>query len=137
MSNINRIAELISQKQGNPLKELLYNKLGNSVDVGKYMYNNNIQGDVPPVDIKNLGDAVSYGRMGLNNFSHDLTGFINDPSSIKDTIMNIKNNPEYISEILSTQRADEAKAGLTASALLALLLGDSLIGDDEEEMYNF
>lgn len=137
MSNINKISELISQKQGNPLKELLYNKLGNSVDVGKYMYNNNIQGDVPPVDVKNLEDAVNYGRMGLNNFSHDLTGFINDPSSIKDTIMNIKNNPEYISEILSTQRADEAKAGLTASALLALLLGDSLIGEDEEEMYNF
>jgi hypothetical protein len=137
MSNINKIAELISQKQGNPLKELLYNKFGNFIDVGKYMHNNNIQGDVPPVDIKNFDDVVNYGRMGLNNFSHDLTGFINDPSSIKDTIMNIKDNPEYISEILSTQKADEAKAGLTASALLALLLGDSLINDEEDEEYNF
>ena len=136
MSNINKIAELISQKKGNPLKDILYNKIENSVNVGKYLRNN----DIPRENVGHLGvnsfdDAINYGKMGLNNYAHDLAGFIEDPSSIKDAFNTLRGDPEAF---ISKRRMDEAKAGASSSVLLAALLANLLSEENpEEDYYNF
>ena len=137
MSNINRIAELIGQKQGNPLKDVLLDKLNGSVNVGKYLNNNNIPREsVGPIKLQNLDDAVNYGKMGLNNYAHDLSNAIEDPSSMKDYILQLLSKETDPEKVITRKRADAGKAGLTTSALLALLLNGTL-SDDEEETYNF
>lgn len=137
MSNISKIAELISQKQGNPLKDILLEKLNGSVNVGKYLNNNNIPREsVGPIKLQNFEDAVNYGKMGLNNYAHDLSNAIEDPSSMKDYLLQILSKETDPERIISRKRADAGKAGLTTSALLALLLNNTL-NEDEEESYNF
>ena len=137
MSNINKIADLINQKQGNPLKDVLLDKLNGSVNVGKYLNNNNIPREsVGPIELQNFEDAVNYGKMGLNNYAHDLSKAIEDPSSMKDYILQLLSKETDPERVISRKRADAGKAGLTTSALLALLLNESL-DEDEEETYNF
>ena len=137
MSNINKIAELIGQKQGNPLKDVLLDKLNGSGNVGKFLNNNNIPREsVGPIELKTFEDAVNYGKMGLNNYAHDLSNAIEDPSSMKDYLLQLLSKETDPEKVISRKRADAGKAGLTTSALLALLLNNSL-GEDEEESYNF
>ena len=137
MSNINKIAELIGQKQGNPLKNVLLDKLNGSVNVGKYLNNNNIPREsVGPIELKTFEDAVNYGKMGLNNYAHDLSNAIDDPSSMKDYLLQLLSKETDPEKVISRKRADAGKAGLSTSALLALLLNESL-DENEEESYNF
>lgn len=140
MSNINKIADLISKKGGNPLKELLYNKIQNSVDIGDYLRNNKIpRENVGSLKVKTLEDAINFGKMGANNYAHNLANFIKDPSSIKDVLNKITDNPKYPQTYLSKKRFNEAKAGTSASVLLAALLSKlmSKEGEDEEEFETF
>lgn len=134
MVQISKVAKSFKSK-GNPLLDALYNKIRNSVDVNKYMKNNNIKAkDFNPdaLEAKSLDDVLQYLKMGSNNYQNDLIGFLNDPSSITELLNVIKGNKVKKKNL---GRLDQAKAGTSAGVGATGALLSLLMDEDEQNMY--
>lgn len=122
------------KRKNDPLLNALYNKIKDSVDVNKYMKNNDISiQDLDPnkLEAKSLGDILQYLKMGINNYENDLAGFIKDPSSINE-LLNVIKNSKYKP---NNARLDQAKAGTSAGVGATGALLSLLMDEDEQNMY--
>lgn len=134
MVQISKVGKNFKRKN-DPLLDALYNKIKDSVNVNKYMKNNNINiKDFNPdsLEVKSLSDILQYLKMGVNNYENDLAEFIKDPSSINELLNVIKGNKVKNKNL---DRLDQAKAGTSAGVGVTGALLSLLMDEDEQNIY--